>query len=243
MPTPVMLRQPEVHYPDSDGLPMAESDFQREPLTYAVESLRFHFRDRKDVYVSGNMFIYYEKGNPGAVVAPDVFVVMGAPNHDRRSYLLWQEPKAPDFVMEITSASTRSEDQGTKRGLYAFLGVREYWQYDPTSDYLKPPLRGLQLQVENYVPLPAHSSLDGGIVMRSAVLGLDLRLEKGRLRFYDPATNEQLLSYQEAELQRREEMQARQRAEAEARREAAAQQAVEARLAELEATLRELQKR
>ena len=66
------------------------------------------------VYVSGNLFIYYEEGNPQANIAPDVFVVFGAPKRDRPSYLLWSEPKAPDFVLEITSRRTRREDQETK---------------------------------------------------------------------------------------------------------------------------------
>jgi len=101
-----------VDYPSEDGQPMAESDFQREPLTYAVEALGAYFQQRADVYVSGNLFIYYEEGNPEAVVAPDVFVVFGAPKHRRSSYMLWNEPKAPDFVMEITSRRTRSQDQG-----------------------------------------------------------------------------------------------------------------------------------
>src|SRR5712692_362625 len=89
-----------IEYPSSDGLPMAESDSQRKPLTYAVEALDLYFQERADVYVSGNLFIYYEEGNPEAVVAPDVFVVFGAPKHRRSSYMLWNEPKAPDFVME-----------------------------------------------------------------------------------------------------------------------------------------------
>ncbi len=79
------LAPAKVHYPSSDGRPMAESDFQRTPLTYAVERLRHHFRGRPDVYVSGNLLLYYQEGNPRAVVAPDVFVVMGAANADRSS--------------------------------------------------------------------------------------------------------------------------------------------------------------
>ena len=55
-----------VDYPDTDGLPMAESDFQRKPLTYAVEALDIYFQDRPDVYVSGNLFLYYKsKEIPG----------------------------------------------------------------------------------------------------------------------------------------------------------------------------------
>src|SRR5262245_29207603 len=60
-----------IHYPSSDGQPVAESDFQLHPLLYAVTTLRTHFQERADVYVAGNMFIYYEEGNPEAVVAPD----------------------------------------------------------------------------------------------------------------------------------------------------------------------------
>jgi len=89
------------------------------------------------------------------VVAPDVFVVFGVSNHKWRSYKLWEEGKAPSFILEITSESTRAVDQGRKRGLYAFLGVQEYFQYDPTSDYLIPPLQGLRLRGEIYEPIPA----------------------------------------------------------------------------------------
>ena len=137
-----LLAPAKVEYPSSDGRPMAESDHQRTPLTCAVDRLRRHFRHRRDVYVSGNLLIYYEEGNPSAVVAPDVFVVIGAANADRSSYLLWNEPKGPDFVLEITSRTTHREDQGKKRRLYRALGVQEYWQYDPTSDYLNPALQG-----------------------------------------------------------------------------------------------------
>ena len=63
-------------------------------------ALRVHFQHRNDVYVAGNMFIYDEEGNPQSSVAPDVFVVFGAPAHTRDSYFLWLEPKGPDFVME-----------------------------------------------------------------------------------------------------------------------------------------------
>lgn len=228
---------PDLHidYPEADGQPMAESDFQRKPLIHAVEALGVHFQDRPDVYVSGNLFLYYEQGNPRAVVAPDVLVVIGADKHDRRSYLLWQEPKAPDFVLEITSNSTRSEDQGVKRGLYAYLGIREYWQYDPTGDYLTPPLQGLFLEGENYRRIPAGVSAGGVLALHSEVLGLELRLENGELRFYDPA-GRKLLTHGESE-------RARHLAEEQVRREKSAREAAEARLAELEKRLKVLQSR
>ena len=209
------------HYPDSDGLPMAENDFQRKPMTYAIDALDAHFRDRPDVYVSGNLLLYYEEGNNKVRVAPDVFVAFGAAKHERSSYLLWREAKAPDFVMEIASPSTYRTDQGSKRELYARMGVSEYWLYDPTGDCLAPPLQGFRLAQGRYAPIPVAQRPDGGLAARSEALGLELRLDleapvQEGLRFYDPATGEPLRSLQE---------------------EQAARKAAEARLRQLEAQL------
>ena len=226
-----MLVPVEVDYPSSDGKPVAESDYQFTPIAYARDALRDYFRDRPDVYVAANLLLYYERGNREAVVAPDVFVVIGAPNHDRPSFLLWQEPKGPDFVLEVTSRSTRREDQGRKRQRYRALAVREYWQYDPTGDYLRPRLQGLRLVSGDYAPLPAAGGGDGARSMYSAVLGLELRTTDQGLRFRDPVTGQELLSLAENREGREQAERDRDRAQA-ARREA------EARLAELRAALR-----
>ena len=225
MNRPVTAPTP-VDYPCSDGQPMAESDFQLEPLVYAITALRTHFHHRKKVYVAGDMFLYHEEGNPRAVVAPDVFVVVGAPVHKRMSYKLWEEPKAPDFVLEITSRSTRTEDQGRKREVYASLGVREYWLFDPTGDWLAPPLQGFRLHGGEYRPLPSLALVHGGLSLRSEALGLDVRQdEDGRLRFHDPESGEDLPAHEEM----------RERVE----QEVAARRSAEARLDETEARLRE----
>lgn len=69
-------------------------------MLYAREVLGIYFQNRPDVYVSGNLFIYYEQGNPESVIAPDVFVVFGVDNKERRSYKTWEEQdKTPDFVL------------------------------------------------------------------------------------------------------------------------------------------------
>ena len=209
-----------VEYPDSDGKPVAESDLQLNELIYAREGLRIYYRDRRrrdDVYVAGNLLIYYEEGNPRASVAPDVFVVIGVANHDRRSYRLWDEgAKAPDFVLEITSHSTREEDQGHKRELYRRLGVKEYWQYDPTGDYLKPVLQGLALTAGEYVAIVRGETVAGRPSVASEVLGLELHVTEDGLRFHDPDTGQYLLSHAESEAARAE---------------------AEARIADLEASL------
>ena len=231
---------PTVVYPCSDGQPMGESDLHIDCMSYVLHALRWHFEKsaREDVYVSANSFLYYEQGNPRAVVAPDVFVVRGAPGHLRDSYLLWKEAKGPDFVLEVTSASARREDEGRKRGVYAALGVEEYFLYDPRGEYLTPPLQGFRLQAGAYQPLPAVAVLPGGgAVVPSEVLGLELRDRRGErmLRLHDPATGRDLPTY-------REFFRAREAEAAAHLQEVAARQEAEARIEELEARLRDLER-
>ena len=185
----------DIAHPDSDGLPMAESDATRDYLIYSVEALDSYFQKYADVYVSGNLFIYYEQGNPKAVVAPDVFVVFDVEKKKRPSYRVWEEQgNVPDFVLEITSKSTTSEDRGTKKGLYAYLGVKEYFQYDPNADYLKPSLQGFRLVEGNYLPLLEQLN-DSRLSIFSETLGLELQLdENGEMHFYSPTTKRKLLS-------------------------------------------------
>ena len=242
-----------IEYPTTDGEPMAETDWQAIPLMYAVTGLRDYFRQREDVYVSGNLLIYYEEGNMDASVAPDVFVVVGVPNHTRPTYRLWQETKAPDFVLEITSRSTRVKDGTEKRDLYERLGVEEYWRYDPTGDYLDPPLSGLQLRSGEYVELAAKWMEDGTLAMYSRVLGLELRIVEEELRFHDREADENVLTLTESNEARRQAEAARWQAEAARRqaevacrqaevarhREARQRRAAEARVAELEALLKQ----
>ena len=223
-----------VHYPESNGLPLAETRFQYDSLTYAAGALDVHFRDRSDVAVEGNRLLYYVEGDPRLRVAPDVFVVFGVPKRRRRIYLLWEEGKALDFVLEITSRSTRRQDAGFKRDLYARLGVREYWLFDPTGDWLDPRLQGHRLSGDHYKPLSPTGIEGGERVFHSTVLGLDVYVDRGEIRFRDPATGRKLPTLEETELARREETRARKKAER--AREAAelALKEARARIAELE---------
>ena len=183
-------------YPSSDGLPLAENDWQLEAILDAVGVLKIRYGGRPDVYVSGDLLIYYEEGNPRKSVAPDVFVVFGAANHKRNVYKLWEEPKAPDFVLEVASENTWREDLGRKRALYAELGVREYWLFDPKDEYFDPPLQGLVLRDRGYHALPALVE-NGSRTSRSEVLGLDLRADRGVLCYRDTATGEHLQTLSE----------------------------------------------
>ncbi|MGH8059719.1 MAG: Uma2 family endonuclease [Candidatus Entotheonellia bacterium] len=206
--------QHRIHYPETDGKPMAETDVHIDVLIYLREALRDHFRDDPLVYVAGNMLLYYEEGNPAACVAPDVFVVHGGAKGERRTYKLWEEGRPPSVVFEITSRGTRLEDLGTKRALYAMLGVREYFVHDPLGEYLQPPLQGYRLQDGEYQRMPLGSQ--GELV--SQELGLELWVDEGRLRLVNPATGERLLTPAEVQVAHRAEAAARREAEAEVER-------------------------
>ena len=225
-----ILSPAAVEYPSSDGKPMAENDAQRIAIMYAIGSLEIHFAHRPDVYVAGDLLIYYEEGDPRASVAPDAFVVFGAEDRLRQTYKLWEEPKAPDFVLEVASANTWREDEGRKRALYERLGVREYWQYDPTGEYLGVGLKGHRLVEGAYKPQPVVQSVDRTLILRSETLGLELLVRGSGMQFRDPVTDEPLLSHLEAVSAHRKEASAR-------REEATARRAAEARVAELEALI------
>ena len=217
-----------VLYPCSDGQPMAETQIHGECMMYVTAALRrwFEKHGRADVYVGSNNFLYYERGNPRAVVAPDVYVVLGAPAYPARdTYMLWNEPKGPDFVLEVTSASTRRDDERRKRDVYAALGVKEYFLYDPRAEYLTPPLQGFRLHDGEYRALPAVTVLSNrGVAVTSEVLRLELRDEREArmVRLHDRATGEDLPTYGEAERTGREAAEARRVAEARLVQEAAA---------------------
>ena len=204
--------RPPVYYPESDGEPMAETDAHINLLIYLREALADYFRDDPNVYVAGNLFVYYEEDDPSKVVAPDVFVVKGAPKRDRRIYQVWKEDQGPDVVFELTSRGTRREDMGPKKGIYEMLEVEEYFLFDPFGEYLKPRLVGFRLAEWGY------RRIEGEEPLVSRVLGLELRVEGDFLRLVDPATGEKLLTPLEAqEARRRAEIRAQQ-AEAEVER-------------------------
>lgn len=180
-------------YPSGDGRPLAETPIHRRNLTTLIDVLDRRFDD-PHVYVSGNMFLYYEPGNKRKHVSPDVFLVRGVPKAGRRDYyLVWEEGRAPDLVIELTSASTADEDLVRKKQLYQdVLGVREYILFDPYGEYLRPALQGFRLEEGEYVPIaPAAGRLP------SLVTGLEFEADGEDLRLYDPATGQWLPTAEE----------------------------------------------
>ena len=171
---------PTVVYPESDGKPMAETDKHRRLIMNFILMLEDHFKDSNDVYVSGDLLIYYEEGNIYKSVAPDVFVVFGVSKKDRRTYRTWEEGRTPDFVLEAASPSTYRKDITEKKELYAsVLGVREYYIYDPYAE-VQPHFQGYRLVEGVYEPIEFVDER-----LPSIVLGLELGEHNGVLSLYD----------------------------------------------------------
>ncbi len=185
-------------YPETDGQPLPDSSYQWDACAYAVEAVRWCFRDRPEVCVHGDLFVYVEEGNPDDRVAPDLFVALRSGFRHRDSYRVWEEPGGmPDFVLEVLSPSTWRADVGEKRERYAALGVGEYWLHDPRGRLMRPVLAGYRLMDGAYVPLPVTES-PGGLSIHSPALGLELRVEGSDLRVIDPADGRPLPTSSEA---------------------------------------------
>ncbi len=201
----------DLDYPSGDGKPMAETEWHRDLMMSLIQTLAMFFAPTPRVCVSGNLLLYYAEGDRRRHVSPDVFVVRGVPRRRRLHYLTWREGKAPEFVIELTSSSTRREDTARKFELYRdVLRVKEYFLFDPLLDYLNPPLQGYRLRKSEYIPIKTV-----GGRLPSQVTGLHLERDGDQLRLWNPETGLWLPTHEEA--QRQAEARA-ERAEAEVER-------------------------
>src|ERR1019366_4732026 len=112
-----------------------------------------HFEDRPEVYVTGNLLWFYQRGDRRRHVSPDTMVCFGRPKGNRENYLQWEEDCAPQVVVELTSKTTRKNDTGRKFDLYQRLGVEEYYLFDPRQEYLKPRFRAYHSHHGIFLPV------------------------------------------------------------------------------------------
>ena len=203
-----------IFYPETDGMPLPDGEYQAPIYVRVNSTLRVHFKDVPEAWVNGNTFIYYVEGNPRRSVSPDCYVAFNLSEAARHSlslegnntYLLWEVGKAPDFVLEIASESTATADLGRKRDLYAEIGVSEYWRYDETGgDFYGEPLVGERLVDGEYQRLDLREEPDGRFWAHSDVLNLDLWWIEGELRFWDNAAGRWLLTHEEEQARAEQE--------------------------------------
>ena len=233
-----------------------EHDALQEELAYVIRS---RYRNRPDVLVAGDLFVYFD--GPGTSLAtadrlaPDLMVAFGVPDRRRSNYVVWREGKAPDFVLEIFSPSTRTKDIAEKPALYRRMGAREYFQFDPDRR-TEPRLAGWRFGPGETRALPLVPVAGGMRGIHSEALDLHLchiqpwplarpGHESGRLRWHDPSTGafletlaEQTSRAEAAERERDAEASRAEAAERRAAEEAAARRVLEKKVAALEARLR-----
>ena len=189
----------ELRLPSSDDKPVPWNTHQLVSIVDCFDSLQRHWRGRPDVFVGADQFVYWDRaysprtkrGNPP--VAPDVYVALDVANRHRNSYVVWEEGKPPDFVLEVASPSSWRKDEREKPKIYAKIGVPEFFLYDPEGK-LDPALSGFKLCGEEYRPLPEERFPGGAVGAYSKVLGLSLCVRPpgpepldGSLCWYDPA--------------------------------------------------------
>jgi Uma2 family endonuclease len=231
----------DVYYPESDGQPMGETELHRQLLLDLVHALSHWLAGRPDAHVTGNVFLYYVKGQPRRVVCPDVFVAFDSHKHRVNTYRTWRDGPFPQVVIELTSASTRAEDLGAKRELYEQQGVLEYYLFDPhfDPDDEEPGDTGTLTRYRRLakdVPFGPAETLASGAVWHSDLLGLGFTVRGPELRLLDEATglllptpDDEAAARQAAEKKAQAEAQARAAAEKKAQAEAQARTTAEER--------------
>lgn len=161
-------------FPPNEAAP-PEGDLHTEAVYGARTALRRFFgRMGRGIYVGTNLPVYY----PGrSMFSPDVMAVLDVPTHPRPSWIVSKEGKGLDFALEVIVLGHRRKDVERNVEFYARLGISEYFVFD------RPKLRlqGFRLRAgaQAYEPVvPQHGHF------ASTVLGLDLVVERERLRFY-----------------------------------------------------------
>lgn len=159
--------------PFDDGEPM-ESECHALQLPLLKDPLMNYWKDRTDFYVGTNMFVYFspKQEKTHDFRGPDVFVVQGVDRHPRKSYLVWEEGKGPDVVIELIAPTTADEDKGPKKKVYQDkLRVPEYFWCDPYSN----DFSGFSLQDGKYKRIKP----DAKGMLHSAQLSLALTRWQG----------------------------------------------------------------
>jgi Uma2 family endonuclease len=176
----IQLPPTQAELPYDDGVPM-ESARHKAQMDLLVDALIPWLEQREDGYVGGNMFVYYSLAQVRNkdFKGPDFFAVLGVPKGERRSWVVWEEGKAPDVVIELLSESTAPADKNEKKLIYQNqMRVPEYFWYDPFNP---DDWAGFSLQQSAYQRLIPNE----GNQLISQSLGLALQLWQGNYKGID----------------------------------------------------------
>ena len=192
--------------------------------------LALHLGNPETTLVEAERYIVQEPGLSGSDAIrryPDLFVAFDVDPvayKESNGYVISEQGKPPDFVMEVASRSTADRDIGEKRDDYAALGIPEYWGFDETGEFYGRRLFGERLVDGEYRLIPIEQLSEGVLQGYSAVLDLYIRWHDGRLEWHDPATDRHIVTFDDervgriqAETRANDEREARLRAESRVR--------------------------
>ena len=196
--------------PDQD--PNDMTSFNHLNVTGSTHHLVQHLGNLSTTLVAGEHYISpVPTQDMTGLHFPDLLIAFGvdpAAYYRSNAYIISEQGKPPDFVLEIASRSTGRQDVGEKRLAYADLGIPEYWRFDETSQFHGTRLAGDRLVDGRYEPIPIETVEDGILQSYSSVLDLFIRWEHGELAWHDPETGRHIATFA-TERQARLEAQAR----------------------------------
>ena len=205
-------------------------------------NLALHFGNSETTLITADRWIVATpEQDKSRARRPDLLIAFNVRPKDYRlsnGYIVSEQGKPPDFVMEVASISTAATDTGEKRDYYAEMRIPEYWRFDETGQYHGQRLAGDRLEGDSYVPIAIAEVEPGVLEGYSEVLHLRIRWANGELLWVDPATNApvprhhqtiQRADQAEAERDQAREERDRERARAELAEERAEQLAEELR--------------
>jgi hypothetical protein len=252
--TPIVLPD-DYKCPDPDPELEDGRDMQQAPtIDKSGYFVARHFAGRPDVLVRTDGFVYYNQYDMNYRFRPDLYVASGVEAdaiRQRNGYVIWEAGKPPDFALEVASETTNQRDTGEKTGLYASVGIAEYWRVDPTGGELYGyALAGDVLVDGIYHPIDLHTEEDGTIWGYSGVLDLCLCWnpswdwdvdDESHLRFFDRKTSRYLCDISLVEAERDEAAAERDTAAAERDAAAAERDAAVADLQQARERIRQLE--
>lgn len=187
---------------DPEPMPDAmEQEFVVNEILGIMHSRFTDFKTRPDVFLSSNTILCHDPTNLNVRRQPDIYLAFGVDQgaiRRRWIYLPWEAGKPPDLALEVGSGSTGREDTRVKPGVYASIGIGEYWRFDPSGgEHHGEPLYGGVLRDGAYRAVELTTEPDGILKGYSEVMGLFLCWDDGWPRFYDPDTGTYLENWRQ----------------------------------------------
>ena len=191
---PSSTEEREIIYPEQREDDMGETSIHITLVTNFLSVLKLFLKERKDVFLSANMNLYYEEANPNKWYAPDILIAFGVPDHERSSYQIWNEKVSPQVIFEVSYERTWKVDISEKLEIYGQLGVEEYYILDPEFAYLPAPILAFHRQGERLLT----ATVDNERIF-SPHLGLEIVRTENDFRLFDPKIGSFLLTLEESE--------------------------------------------